>query len=147
MINVWIPTQNEFGKFKDECKILYEKSQDKIGDPNSFEFIVENTFFFLFEYDNKLIGAIYYFKKDDTLLAPLIRGECAKIDSCIENWYLNGFAKRKMHYLCIECLKMSLNWFKGSIYAEAQNRASALCLLRCGFKRVEGKLFKWKMEN
>ena len=29
----------------------------------------------------------------------------------------------------------------GSIYAEAQNRASALCLLKCGFIREKGNLF------
>ena len=125
MINVWIPTQKEFEKYKAECKELYEKSQDKIGDPNSFEFICENTFFFLFANKERLIGAIYYFKNENG------------------DWYLNGFANRKMHSLCIECLTMTLDWFKGRIYAEAQNRASALCLLRCGFKRVDGKLFRF----
>ena len=127
MINVLIPQDKEFKKYRAECKKLYESLQDKIHDPNSFEFIVENTFFYLFENDGTLIGGIYYFINEDG------------------DWYLNGFANRKMHELCLECLKMSLEWFKGSIYAEAQNRASALCLLRCGFKRVKGKLFK--MEN
>lgn len=122
MINVWIPAQNEFYKFRDECRELYENLQDKIGDNNSFDFISKNTFFYLFENDGILIGAIYYFKKDG-------------------NWFLNGFAKRKMHNLCLSCLKKSLTWFKGSIYAEAQNRASALCLLRCGFRRVNSNLF------
>ena len=118
MINVWIPNQEEFGKFKNECKELYESVQDKITDDSSFEFIINNTLFYLFETNGKLIGAIYYFTDID--------GKC----------YLNGFAKRKMHFLCIECLKKSLTWFKGRVYAVAQNRASALCLLRCGFKRI-----------
>ena len=83
-----------------------------------------HTLFYLFETDGVLIGAIYYFMCDDGKL------------------FLNGFAKRKKHLLCIECLKMSLKWFKGSVYAEAQNRASALCLLKCGFKRVKDNLFK-----
>lgn len=126
MINVWIPAQVEFEKYKEECKSLYEKLQDKICDTNSFEFVIENTFFYLFEAGEKLIGAIYYFIDEDGKL------------------FLNGFANRKMHNLCLECLKMSLNWFKGSIYAEAQNRASALCLLKCGFKRTEGNLFCYK---
>lgn len=120
-IKVWIPAQAEFQKYKAECKNLYESLQSKIEDENSFEFICSNTFFFLFENNGKLIGAIYYFKKDDG------------------NLYLNGFANRKMHLLCLECLKMSLDWFKGSIYAEAKSRASALCLLKCGFKRVGDK--------
>ena len=123
MINVWIPEQKEFSRFKKECKDLYKSVQDKVRDESSFEFICKNTFFYLFETEGKLIGGIYYFVREDGKL------------------YLNGFAKRKMHNLCIECLKMSLNWFKGSVYAEAQNRASALCLLRCGFKRKAGTLF------
>ena len=123
MIKALIPSQEEFNKYKKECKELYEACQKKICDTNTFEFITTKTFFFLFETNGILIGAIYYFVNDDGKL------------------YLNGFAKRKMHDLCLECLKMSLNWFKGRIYAEAQNRASALCLLRCGFKRVKGKLF------
>jgi len=129
MINVWIPHQKEFETFRPECKKLYESVQDKITDPSSFKYICENTFFYLFEKDKCLIGAIYYFLGDDGKL------------------YLNGFAKRKMHELCIKCLKMSLNWFKGRVYAEAQNRASALCLLRCGFKREKEKLFVYKKER
>ena len=123
MINVWIPYQKEFEKYKVECKKLYEKNQDKICDSNSFEFICNNTLFYMFVNDNKLIGAIYYFLDEEGKL------------------FLNGFANRKMHKLCIECLKMSLSWFRGSIYAEVQNRASALCLLECGFKRISGKTF------
>ena len=125
MINVWIPTQENFKKYKQECQILYKSLQDKIKDTNSFEFICENTFFYLFENDGNLIGAIYYFVDDGKL-------------------FLNAFAKRKMHKLCLECLKMSLGWFKGEIYAQAQNRASALCLLRAGFKREKENTFVYK---
>lgn len=123
MINVWIPSQKEFSKYRDECKKLYETLQDKITDKSSFKYICKNTFFYLFETNGQLIGGIYYFLREDGKL------------------YLNGFAGRKMHKLCIECLKMSLNWFKGRVYAEAQNRASALCLLKCGFKREKENLF------
>ena len=123
MIEVFIPSQIEFQKYKDECKNLYESVQEKIKDTNSFEFITKNTFFFLFTYKKTLIGAIYYFVDEFGRLM------------------LNAFSKRKMHRLNMECLKMSLKWFKGNIYAEAQNRASALCLIRCGFRRLEGKLF------
>ena len=121
MINVWIPCDKEYSKFRQECKALYESVQNKICDKNSFEFIEKNTYFYLFEDDGNLIGGIYYFM-DGKL-------------------YLNGFAKRKMHSLCLECLKMSLRWFKSPIYAQAQNRASALCLLKCGFKRIEENIF------
>ena len=125
MINVWIPKNKEFERYKKECKKLYEKVQKDICDDNSFEFIVNNTLFYLFETEGKLIGAIYYFVDSDGRL------------------FLNGFANRKMHFLCLECLKMSLGWFKGNIYAEAQNRASALCLLKCGFIREKGKVFRY----
>ena len=159
MINVLIPQDKEFNKYRNECKKLYESVQDKICDPNSFEFVVKNTFFYLFVEVNdiyppdkkglKITGRRK--EKNNTPLSPLISGENRLIGGIYYfinedgDWFLNGFANRKMHSLCVECLKMSLDWFKGSIYAEAQNRASALCLLRCGFKRVKGKLFK--MEN
>ena len=70
-----------------------------------------------------LIGGIYYFEDDSGRI------------------FLNGFAKRKMHDLCLKCLKMSLDWFRGRVYAEVQNHASALCLLKCGFKRIKDNLF------
>ena len=123
MIKYWIPVQPEFNKFRDECRELYEHLQEQITDTSSFDYVCKNTFFYLFEYNGDLIGGIYYFIKDDG------------------NLYLNGFAKRKKHRLCMECLRMSLTWFKGRVYAEAQNRASALCLLECGFKRERDNLF------
>lgn len=119
MIRVLIPYNKEFKNFAPECKQLYEKSQTQIGDSNSFEFITKNTFFYMFLSDKTLIGAIYYFLDEEQKL------------------FLNGFAKRKMFALNLECLKLSLTWFNCDIYAQAQNRASALCLLRCGFKRTE----------
>ena len=123
MIKVYTPKDKEFLIYRDECKKLYESLQDKICDPQSFEFITQNTFFYLFTFEEKLIGGIYYFIDEENKL------------------FLNGFANRKMHNLCLECLRMSLDWFKGRIYAEAQNRASALCLLKCGFKREKGNVF------
>ena len=126
MIKVYIPSDKNFLTYKNECKNLYESLQDKICDTQTFEFITQNTFFFLFTYQEKLVGAIYYFLDDEGKL------------------FLNAFAKRKMHFVCLKCLKMSLNWFKGRIYAEAQNRASALCLLRCGFKRLNDKIFYYE---
>ena len=124
MIEVLIPTQSEFQRYETPIKFLYEQNQEKICDTNSFEFIRDNTLFYLFLLDKKPIGAIYYFKEDDKL-------------------FLNGFAIRKNLTANLYCLKWSTTWFNCDIYAEAQNRASAYCLLRCGFKRVEGNLFRW----
>ena len=122
MITVLIPTDSEFEKHKAQIKDFYEKCQEKICDPNSFEFVIHYTLFFSFFLDGVFIGAIYYFKENDKL-------------------FLNAFALPKNHRANLECLQLSTTWFKKPIYAEAQNRASALCLLRCGFKRVKGKLF------
>lgn len=122
-VHVWIPAQREFYRYSEECRELYESLQDSICDPNSFDFICKNTFFYLFEQGGNLQGAIYYFMEDDGRL------------------FVNAFSKRKNLEVHLNCLKMSLSWFRGRVYAEAQNRASALCLLRCGFKRVESKLF------
>ena len=129
MVKVLIPRDSEFCLYKNECKNLYEKVQDKIHDTNTFEFICTNTFFYMFLDSNKLIGAIYYFVDEEGKL------------------FLNGFANRKMHKLNLECLKMSLDWFNTDIYAQAQNRASALCLLRCGFRRAKEDLFVFKKGN
>lgn len=123
MIRVLIPLNEEFKNFEAECKKLYEDSQDKIKDNNSFEFITHNTFFYMFINDDELIGGIYYFIDEEGKL------------------FLNGFAKRKMFYLNLDCLKMSTEWFSCDIYAEAQNRASAFCLLKCGFKRFKDNIF------
>ena len=129
MIRVLIPLDKEFYLFYAECKKLYENVQVEIHDTNSFEFICTNTFFYMFLDDNKLIGAIYYFVDEEGKL------------------FLNGFANRKMHKLNLECLKMSLEWFNTDIYAQSQNRASALCLLRCEFRRDKGDVFVFKHES
>lgn len=121
-IDVFIPFQDEFRVYEEELRELYNKNKYFIKDTNAFDFIKDNTLFYSFVNKKKLIGAIYFFKEKDKL-------------------FLNAFSKRKTFNLNIKCLKMSLNWFNCPIYAEAQNRASALCLLRCGFRRIENKLF------
>ena len=83
MIRVLIPTQKEFHSYLQECKSLYEKVQKSICDTNSFEFIVNYTFFYLFLDEEELIGAIYYFVDENDKL------------------YLNGFAKRKKRFFPI----------------------------------------------
>ena len=122
MLKVLIPTSPGFQQYETSVKKLYEKNQKSISDTNTFEFIRDNTWFYLFVLENKAIGAIYYFMDDGKL-------------------FLNGFAIRKNMKANLEALILSTTWFQKPIYAEAQNRASALCLLRCGFKRKAGNLF------
>lgn len=126
MIRVLIPSNRDFCIYENECKALYQSVQDKITDKSSFEFIKNNTFFYMFINDNTLVGAIYYFVDEDG------------------NLFLNGFAKPKNHLINLECLKMSLNWFNCDIYALAQNKMSALCLRKCGFKKSEKNLYVHK---
>ena len=122
MIRVLIPNDADFQLYETQLKTLYIESQERLCDTNSFEFVRDNTFFYLFLLDDFPIGAIYYFVDDGKL-------------------FLNGFAIRKNLEVNLYCLKLSTTWFSCSIYAEAQNKASAFCLLRCGFKRVKGNLF------
>ena len=121
-IDVFIPFQNEFRVYEEELRELYDMNKYFIKDTNSFYFIRDNTLFYSFVNKKKLIGAIYFFKEKDKL-------------------FLNAFSNRKTFNLNVKCLKMSLSWFNCPIYAEAQNRASAFCLLRSGFRRIENKLF------
>lgn len=124
MIEVLIPANSEFKKYDNELKSLYQKNQEKICDTNSYEFVRDNTLFYAFLEKGNLIGAIYYFMEDDKL-------------------FLNAFSKRKTFLQNQNALSLSLSWFACNIYAEAQNRASAFALLRCGFKRVKENLFKY----
>lgn len=125
MIKVLIPTESEFKNYETEIKKLYEENQEKICDTNSFEFVRDNTLFYTFINTEGLIGVIYYFLDDG-------------------KFFLNAFSHRHKHALNLRCLQQSLEWFNTDIYAEAQNRASAFCLLRCGFRRVEAKLFVYE---
>ena len=125
MIKAFIPINPEFVLYKKALKNMYEESQEKLCDPNDFEFVCNNTLFYGFADEEGLIGGIYFFKDSDKL-------------------FMNGFAGRKHFDKNIECVKLSLSWFNCDIYAEAQNKASALCLLRSGFKRVKGNLFVYK---
>ena len=122
MIEVVIPKNEKFKTIEKEIRDLYEKSQDKICDANTFEFVRDNTLFYTFLLNGKVIGAIYYFLDGGKL-------------------FLNGFAIRKNLKDNLYCLKLSTTWFNCKIYAEAQNRASAYCLLKCGFRRLDGNLF------
>ena len=78
MIEVFIPLNPEFQKYKTQVKELYEKSQERLCDPNPFSFVKDNTLFYIFVKNGVLLGAIYYFMEDNKL-------------------FLNGFASPKHH--------------------------------------------------
>ena len=125
MIRVIIPSNFEFKLYEPQLRKLYEENKYKITDTNTFDFIIRKTFYYCFISGREIIGAIYFFADGDKL-------------------FLNAYGPRGHFEEKIECLKLSLSWFRCDIYAEAQNRASALCLLRAGFRRKEGKLFRYE---
>lgn len=124
-LRVLIPTDPEFNIYKKELQILYKKNQDKIKDTNSFSFLTKYTLFYSFLFNREVLGAIYFFMEDSRL-------------------FLNAFSIRKRHIENLIALKLSLTWFNCDIYAEAQNKASAFCLLKSGFVRVKDNLFVYK---
>ena len=128
MIRVLIPSDADFYLYENQLRKLYLESQERLCDTNSFEFVRDNTLFYMFLSGNIPIGGIYYFIDDGKL-------------------FLNGFAKRKNLIANLYCLSLSTTWFSCDIYAEAQNKASALCLLRCGFERVKDNLFCFKKSS
>ena len=121
MIKVLIPSSKEYPFYRKECKKMYIKVQEKITDKNCFEFIEKHTYYYCFIDKKGLIGVAYYFIDDGKI-------------------FINGFSKRKRYPKNVECIKLSLSWFKPPIYAEIQNRASALCLLKAGFQKFRPNL-------
>ena len=85
MIRALIPSEADFKLYENQLKLLYEQNQEKICDTNSFEFIRDNTLFYMFLSNNKLIGAIYYFMENGRL-------------------FLNGFSKRKNFEKNLKCV-------------------------------------------
>ena len=123
-LKILIPKDKEFLQYKHEVKKLYLENQEKINDDNTFEFICKETFFYLFLVNKKILGVIYFFQDDEKL-------------------YLNGFAVRKFLKEKLEALKLATTWFNCEIYAEAQNKASAYCLKKVGFKKITERLYAY----
>lgn len=120
MIRVLIPKDKNFN-FK-QCKKLYKEHKKLIGDNQKFRDIVENTYFYSFFDDNKHLGCIYYYLKNNKL-------------------FVNAFAHRHTHELNLECLKKTFNWFNCDIYAQTTHKTAILCLYKCGFRKVKDNLY------
>lgn len=123
MIKVLIP-QNQKFNFK-ECKKLFKKHKKLINDKRKFRDIVNNTYFYSFFDDFKHIGCIYFYYKNNRL-------------------YVNAFANRHCHEQNLLCLKMSLDWFDCNIFAETEHKTAILCLLKCGFNKIDTNLYKYE---
>ena len=124
MIKVFTPLDKGSFNYK-ECKKLFKKCKKRINENQEFRNIVKNTFFYSFFDDDKYIGCIYYYYKDDKL-------------------FVNAFANRHTHNTNIICLKKSFDWFNCDIYAETTHKTAILCLLRTGFKKISTNLYKYE---
>lgn len=120
MIRVLIPKDKNFN-FK-QCKKLYKEHKKLIGDNQKFRDIVENTYFYSFFDDNKHLGCIYYYLKNNKL-------------------FVNAFAYRHTHELNLKCLKKTFDWFNCDIYAQTTHKTAILCLYKCGFRKVNDNLY------
>ncbi len=119
-MKVIVPSDDEFDFYA--CRKLYLKNKKSVGDDSSFNYIIQNTFFYSFYDDKTLVGCIYLYQKREKL-------------------FMNGFAKRGFHKFNLEAVQKILNWFSCDIYAESFRKPAILVLLRCGFKRIKNSLF------
>lgn len=127
MITVRTPEDKLFNYT--ECAELYDECKDKLRD-DDFENVVKKSLFYAFYITstNELIGCIYYYKRNGKT-------------------FVNAFANRNHHDINLECFKESLKWFDEDIYAEATEKTSRLCVLRCGFKRIKDNLFIYRSKD
>ena len=105
-----------------EAKKLWEKYKDKLEDGGDFDKVLENSQFFSFYSDKKLIGCISFYQNDGKT-------------------FVNAFAGRKTHAINLECLKKALTFYNCDIYAKSKEKPAIYCILKCGFKKIENNLY------
>lgn len=120
------PLDNNFEYYK--VKNLWNKCKDKLDDGGDFNKVIQNSHFFSFYSDNKLIGCICFYEKNDKL-------------------FLNGFSNRKMHQANLVCLKKALDFYNCDVYAECKEKPAILCLLKTGFKKIKDNLYKYERKQ
>lgn len=125
MINVLIPKNETFNY--EECEKLYNKCRRFMNENQSFRDIVEKTMFFSIFDEDKFIGCIYYYMRDND-----------------EKLYVNAFAGRHTHLANVEALKKTMSWYNCDIYAETRHKTAILCLYKCGFKKVRNNLYRYE---
>lgn len=127
MINVRTPQDSLFNYA--ECEELYNSCRKELKDVE-FDEVLNNSMFYSFyiALTGELIGCIYFYKKKKKL-------------------FVNAFARRGHHRLNLECFKKTLEWFTCNIYAEATEKTSRMCVLRCGFERIKGNLFVYRRKK
>jgi len=120
---ILIPKNSNFNY--SECQQMYKENQKAIGDNQSFDSLIENTFFYSFFVENKHIGCIYYYERNNKL-------------------FVNAFANRHTHLINIYCLKESLSWWNCDIYAKTSHKQAIYTILKCGFKKISKNIYKYE---
>lgn len=117
-MQILIPSNPNFNY--NQCKKLFEANQDLIEDYENFDDVIKNTFFYSFMVNDRHIGCIYYYERDNRL-------------------YVNAFANRHTHLINLECFKMSLTWWNCDIYARTHHKTAIYAILKCYFIKIDEK--------
>ena len=121
-MKVYIPTDTFFNY--SQCKALYEKYKDLIGDIDDFcKILLTTQFFSFFSSSGNFVGCLYFYHSSDGKLM------------------MNGFSNRGMHLENIKAIQLASNWYKTDIYAKTPHKTAVFCLLRAGFKKIDDKLY------
>ena len=111
-----------------EAKKLYDECKSKIESEDDFNEVLKDTHFYSFFIDGKFIGCIYLYLIDDKV-------------------FMNGFASRGHHLGNIEAIKKTIDSYNCDIYAKSHQKPAILCLLRCGFKKIDNNLYKYERKK
>ena len=109
----------------DEVKQMWEKYAENLHDCGNFDHLLKNSHFYSFFVDKKFIGCIYFYQRGDRL-------------------FVNAFAGRNTHKINLECFKKALTFYNCDIYAESKEKTAIYCILKCGFKKIVGNIYKYE---
>lgn len=112
-----------------ECKEMFDKDREKL-DVDDFDTVLATTDFFSY-YDwntGELIGCIYFYQNKNKI-------------------YVTAFAGRHHHNKNLECLRAALTYYNCDIYAEKVQKTAVLCILKCGFERLDKDLFIYRRKK
>ncbi len=122
-MQVLIPSNPNFNY--EQCKKLFEANQYLIEDYEKFDDVIKNTFFYSFMVNDRHIGCIYYYERDNRL-------------------YVNAFANRHTHLINLECFRESLTWWNCDIYARTHHKTAIYAILKCGFMKINQNLYVYE---
>lgn len=125
-IQVFSPIMTNFPY--EESKKMYEEYKVLIGDDQDFDDVITNSMYFAFKHEGKLLGGIYFYRKDSRT-------------------FVNVFSGRGQYKLNNECFKWALKGFREPIYAHTIHRYVKLRIKRLGFKEIDTNLYKYERRD